>query len=649
MGPWSEPAAHGASQFSPFELEDLAGILVQHRAQLLRGALAGLCFGLALFLLLPAQYTASTTMLVARADLLKSERYQIRKPPGIREHMDTLRVRALSDANLSDLIERVGEERLDPSGERSRAELMAEIRDSLELEVGSPTTPKAKVAELTYRAHDPTVAAQMAGEIARIFVSEHVEDWERQFAAAATHLERRLEQSRRAIEEHEIRIREAEQAGPAIRRAHIISSLQKITALRDELFEAERRYTDAHPSVKHLRAEIARLEREHERFAGHGQVGIDARDISVSALMREHQRLVSVHMQLLEESVGSSTRHELLRARKAEEFQVLHVAPARRATHTLLFPPVGALVGFGLVALLIGFGELRNAPFRSVRGLVGTLGVPVLASVPRIDSRMLATPAGTGGVAARLVVHTAPDSTAAEQYRSALPCLLESDECRVVLVTSAARGDGKSVTTANLAASAAIDLRWSTLLIDADLRRPMSHALFDVPIKRGLSDVLEGRSSLEESTLESSVPNLSLLPAGRARCNPLELLSSDKFLDLIREARGSYRAVFIDSPPLLPVVDTRLIKDMADLVLFIVRAGTTPREAVLRSLSQIREVGGVIFNDVDSLSYRRYYSYYPTEHPYAGSFRDEEEPPSVSGRSGGAARDGDRPRGEGAP
>ena len=126
----------------------------------------------------------------------------------------------------------------------------------------------------------------------------------------------------------------------------------------------------------------------------------------------------------------------------------------------------------------------------------------------------------------KLVVHTAPESAPAEQYRGFLPIFLEAPDCRVILTTSAARGDGKSLTCMNLALTLASDLGRRVLVIDGDLRRPSAHRLLQIRPKLGLSDILRGDAELKDCAVSAKLPNLTLIPAGRPVRNPLVLLTS---------------------------------------------------------------------------------------------------------------------------
>ena len=267
------------------------------------------------------------------------------------------------------------------------------------------------------------------------------------------------------------------------------------------------------------------------------------------------------------------------------------------------------LVVLMLVGVGVGIAEFRYPAFRSVARMTQMIGLPVFASIPRIDNAVIYETPPTGDVDPRIVVHTAPESTPAEQYRGFLPVFLDASDCQVILVTSATRGDGKTLTCMNLAASLATDLDKRVLVIDSDLRRPTVHRAVRVSRALGLSTILNGRATIEECAVNSKIPGLSILPAGPLVRNPLALITGNAFLAMIEEARKRYDLILVDSPPLLPVVDTRILRRMADMLIFVVRADATPRQAVLRSLKEMSDVAGVVFNNVSPGSFRRYYYY----------------------------------------
>ena len=223
----------------------------------------------------------------------------------------------------------------------------------------------------------------------------------------------------------------------------------------------------------------------------------------------------------------------------------------------------------------------------------------------------------------------APHSAAAEQYRGFVPHVLEAESCGLILVTSAQPGDGKTLTCANLACTLATDVGRRSLVIDADLRRGTQHRLMGINREPGLSDILQGEAELGQCA-RNVLPNLSLLPAGSSVRNPLGLLTDEAFIKLCAQARENYEVVLIDSPPILPVIDAKIIRRMADMVVFVVQAGVSPSGGVLRSLHELKDVAGVVFNRVSAGSFRRYY-YYDAYSHYG--YTDSATPEEVGGRN----------------
>ncbi len=679
------------SQGSGFEIDDILEVLERRAWWIASGAAAGLLLGLVLYLVLPPVYTASTTILVEPQEVPDAF---VRSTVTLaaEERLHTLYERVTSYANLNQLIDGIGPERLDPSGKKSREALMRLIQRGLDVEVTSRRSRNSPVSvfELTFDSHDPQVAADMASEITALFIAENVKDRAQQAKATAEFLDRELERLRKEVSKREGEIQEFKQAQMGALPGQLETNLraldrlnfelaanleaqestaQRIALLRRQgaggvagqsplgmaledarrrLIEAEAIYTDEHPNVRLLRAEVARLEEKFASGAGarpvtnptlqadiqqaqlllgnrqreekrlRGEIAklqervettpeVEQRYIDLS---RDYENMIASYQDLLKKKLEASLARNLEAAQKGERFKVLRPArPPKNPSwpNLMLLLPGGLGLGLGVVGLLILTGEFRNPSFRSVKRLSRTLGLPVVASIPRIDDDRIFDAPPPKGVDRRIVIHTAPESAPAEQYRGFIPMFLEREDRRVILVTSAARGDGKSLTCLNLAASVASDCNRSVLVIDADLRRPSTHRLLGKSRKRGLSDVLRQAGSLEECVLRTEIPNLSLLPAGPSARNPLALLTDESFFKLVDHARRSYDAVFIDAPPLLPVVDARILKRMADMILFVVRADATPRDAVVRVLHELRDAAGVVFNEVSPGSYRRYY------------------------------------------
>ncbi len=453
---------------------------------------------------------------------------------------------------------------------------------------------------------------------------------------------------------------------------------QLLAAARTELVQLELIYTDDHPNVQALRERIRSLEQRLARQPrttpdpgasrlalaspavtavrselGAAQMGLDARkreeaqirqriqelqarvdetperEQEIADLTRDYTNLTKTYHELLGKKYEASLARNLELAKKGERFKLLRpdrVPGSPVWPDPMLLLPGGLGAGLACVALLILVTEIRNPAFRSVNRLTRSLGLPVFASIPHIDRDDIYEELPTGDIDPKLVVYTAPESSPAEQYRGFLPILLDAGDCRVILVTSAARGDGKTLTCMNLAASVAADLNKRVLVIDSDLRRPSAHKLLRLSRRRGLSDILEGRADIPDCAINSKIPNLTLLAAGPSVRNPLTLLTSPAFFDLLERAKKDYHLIFIDSPPLLPVVDTKILRKIADMVLFVVRADGTPRDAAVRSLHELRDAAGVVFNQVSPGAFRRHYYYDAySRYAYGDDVVEEEE------------------------
>ena len=215
-----------------------------------------------------------------------------------------------------------------------------------------------------------------------------------------------------------------------------------------------------------------------------------------------------------------------------------------------------------------------------------------------------------------LVAALAPQSLAAEQYRSLRTRIKRAENgraVRTIVITSPAKGDGKSLTAANLALTMAQEFQQRVLLIDADLRRPAVHRLFGIPGGPGLTDVLMGGAELNQALVNVENHHLTLLPAGAIPNHPAELLGSASMRRVLDTLRTRFDRILIDMPPVAPLADLHIVAPMADGVLMIVRAGVTPRPAIERALAglDMSKVLGLVLNEsggnsAESTTYQEY-------------------------------------------
>lgn len=204
-----------------------------------------------------------------------------------------------------------------------------------------------------------------------------------------------------------------------------------------------------------------------------------------------------------------------------------------------------------------------------------------------------------------VVAATRPGSREAEEYRklkSTIVALTRRDEfINLIMVTSSLGGEGKSITALNLAVTLAREYDHTVLLIDADLRKPSLHSYLGIEPKLGISDCLTKGIDVGEALVKTGVGKLTFLPAGGGIDNPSEMLSSQKVRDLILEMKHRYpdRYIIIDSPPVLPVSETRSIGALADGIIFVVKEGGASPDEVRDACGAFEKgkILGVVYNN----------------------------------------------------
>jgi len=191
------------------------------------------------------------------------------------------------------------------------------------------------------------------------------------------------------------------------------------------------------------------------------------------------------------------------------------------------------------------------------------------------------------------------------------------DGLKTLVVTSAGPSEGKSIVAANLALSLA-QAGQRVLLIDADMRRPRVHEIFDVAQEPGLSNVLTANAKITETIHKSGTQGLWLLSSGHIPPNPAELLGSRRFLDLIASLEEHFDWAIVDTPPVLAVADSTITANEASGVLFVVGADKTTRHAARAALEQLDAAKGHLIGAVLNNAAITKHPYY-----YQGYYRKE--------------------------
>ena len=197
----------------------------------------------------------------------------------------------------------------------------------------------------------------------------------------------------------------------------------------------------------------------------------------------------------------------------------------------------------------------------------------------------------------KICVVTLPRSQQAEQFRvlrNSIQALNPDGASHTLVVTSALRGEGKSVATLNLAAAMTELPGQKVLVVDADLHHPSIEDHLGIPRRVGLADLLRGRASLDTVVRTTAIPGVSVLGPGNLPGNPSELLGSDRMRTVLNQLRQRYSYVLVDTPEAMTISDASQLGAIADGVLMVVRLGYTPRHYVEQTVNTIEALGGNI-------------------------------------------------------
>jgi succinoglycan biosynthesis transport protein ExoP len=307
-------------------------------------------------------------------------------------------------------------------------------------------------------------------------------------------------------------------------------------------------------------------------------------------------------------------------------------------------PVPATIFGIGLIlGLSLGVGiafllDLMDHRISSIDEVMSILDAQVLGLVPHIKGKETASQRGRK-------VSLEPTSDVAEAYRTIRTAVYfgASTEIKKLLVTSPAPGDGKSTSASNLAIAMAQAGR-RVALIDCDLRRPTVHKIFELEVTTGLADVMAGGPALRSAIYPSGIDRLDIVPCGKIPSNPSEILNSDRFSTVLGVLVKHYDLLIIDSPPIAPVSDARILGALCDATILVLRAERSTRQLIAHARDGLANVGaqliGAIVNDVPRRRDRYGYYYgYGYGHRYQYGYGNEKADTKArsSGKQNGKA------------
>ncbi len=277
----------------------------------------------------------------------------------------------------------------------------------------------------------------------------------------------------------------------------------------------------------------------------------------------------------------------------------------RRFLNILLSVVVGLFGGVGIAFFL----EYVDNTFKKPEDVEERLSLPLLGVIPSFnksepDERI------------EMITHTNQKGTLSETYRALRTSILLSavEPVKSIVVTSSLENEGKTTTATNLAIALA-QMEKMVLLVDADLRKPKIHTVFDIENSIGLSSFL-ARQVVRDMIKTSPVPHLSIITSGPLPPNPSELLGSRRMKEFLEIVNEKFDVVVFDTAPLITVTDTTILSDLADGTVMVIRSGKTTFEVARRGAKLLRDINakilGVVLNSLDTEreGYKYLYPYY---------------------------------------
>ena len=291
---------------------------------------------------------------------------------------------------------------------------------------------------------------------------------------------------------------------------------------------------------------------------------------------------------------------------------------------------IGAILGFSISLVIeyfddsvrsLEFFEVYNLP---ILGIIPSIGEDLVKKISKkIFNKKKAYEANDntvfGNIERRMITYEEPSSPISEAYRGLRTSLMytKNGSDGSIMVSSPGPGEGKTTTIINLAITYA-NLGKKTILIDADLRKPVIHKIFNGKNKIGLTNYLSGNEEEFSKIINTSgIENLDLIYNGAIPPNPSELLGSKFMSEVVEKLKSQYDIILFDTPPILAVTDALVLSSIVDKFILVVRFGQTNKRSVELSFNALNHVNspvsGVVFNDLNqknSYYSKNYYSYH---------------------------------------
>ena len=532
----------------------------------------------------------------------------------------------------------------------------------------------SQLVKINFEAHDPVLARNVANAVAQAFIEASLDAKVQVTREASAWLQDRLEKLRRKLQESESKLR-TYIANQPLRRFESLPELinhpviqrfkEAVAAAERKVSELGETYGPEHPKMiaarEELRAARSSLRREIKKVTAAitaDSVGgsREGRALSLDEMLKQldtdnpMQKSSELH-NLQREVLADRQLYNMFLERIKETNLIgdVKVANARVVDPAVLpikpvKPKKALITGLsGMVALFLAVMlafllEYLDNTLKTSEDVEKRLGLPTLGVLPYLKGK---------GISPEKEFQEHGHSLFAEAIRTVRTAVMLSaldNPHRILMVTSAVPGEGKTTTALNLA-SALAQLENKVLLLDADMRKPSIAAKLGLDARaRGLSELTAGTVPAKECVHPTGIPGLDVIPAGVIPPNPQELLSSKRFAEILNKLAEGYERVVIDTAPANEVSDALIIGARASAVVFVIKADATPYHVAqvgLKKLQQARaHVIGVVLNQLDLDKMKRlgrygygiyggYYHAHGYGQPYGQGERKPKDAPRV--------------------
>lgn len=510
--------------------------------------------------------------------------------------------------------------------------------------IGVNGTDRSEITRIEFNSPNPRFAAEVANTVVDAYTELGLEARLDRTRRTSAWLTERLDDLKKKVAASEDKLQEFKKTEGVVDSGNMeqITSL-KLQSLNDEVVRMQKqvaqlseRYGPKHPRMITAKAELESAKKRLEA-ASKDIVSETSKEFELNRLERDvaaNRQLYDAFLSKFEET-DLSSQYTITNAQIIDEAQVPK-SPVRPNTNKYVLQ--WSMVGLFCGILLSLFREQLHNTFRTNEDIEQKLALPVLGVVPLLGKKAKRAEKSKRRRNKRAEGETFPERFFLEDSKSAFSESINhvrtgiaysdvDNPPQTVLITSSVQGEGKTTLASNLALSFANLGR--TLLIDADLRKPRVEYITTTAAKGGLVEYVAGLRSLQECVVQDpECPSLYILKGGVVPPNPLELLSSQTLARTLKELRGKFSHIVIDTAPILPVSDAIVLGHIADALLLVVQAERTTTKMARDALKRLDHAGirtmGVVLTQVQvrrsAYYYDGKYQYY-----YGGYYRSADD------------------------